>query len=357
VTSHSSQENLDDAGNDRIVFRRLMLAKELFLHGFDHSNRPGSLNKMIAIHNFHNAVEVALRSILLKYEIRGEKQLNIEFEAMLNEIDKYQAFKDRELKLPYRQELRNLNQIRNLVQHHATEPASTAVDESKVITRRALEMICEAYFDINFQSLSPLDMVDDTDLRNLLHISFAAIKKNQLRDALVIGTITYKYAENSILGSLAEPALTFVPRFESPSYDYGDSHKDDPRWRELERALTAINNKLEEISNLAVLSATGMNLADWNNFRFSIPNIAFTLGGTAHFQMNDRELDQEEVESILNFILNTIVGWQLLGLNPTVPTWAIESAKKLVQDNETLAEDNDSLIEKTNVISGMLWKI
>jgi len=83
-----------------------LLAKQLLIHGFNHSERPGALNKMIAVHNFHNAVEVALRCIFLKYEIRGEKQLNIEFGAMLNDIDNHQLFRDKGIKLPYRQELR-----------------------------------------------------------------------------------------------------------------------------------------------------------------------------------------------------------------------------------------------------------
>jgi hypothetical protein len=357
VNSNSAQGNLDDAGNNRIVFRRLMLAKELFLHGLDHSKRPGALNKMIAVHNFHNAVEVVLRSILLKYDIRVEKQLNMTFEVMLSEIDNHPLFRERAIKLPHRQELRNLNQIRNWVQHHAIEPESTTLDDLRVLTRRALEIICESYFEINFQSLTPIEMVDDEDLRTLLGISFTATEKKQLRDALVIGTITYKYAENSILGSLAEPALTFVPSFDFPSYDDWGTHKDDPRWKELQRAMTAINTKLEEISNLSVLSSTGMNLADWNKFHEGTPNVVFTIGGRAHVNLADRELDQEEVRSILNFILNTIIGWQMLGLKPTVPTWGVESAKKLIQDNNALTSDTDSLIAHTDVVSGMLWKI
>jgi hypothetical protein len=336
MSSNSSRENPDNAANNRILFRRLLLAKELFLHGLDHSKRPGALNKMIAVHNFHNAVEVALRSILLKYEIRAEKHLNIEFEAMLNEIDKHQVFKDRELKLPYRQELRNLNQIRNLVQHHAIEPESTTLDDLRVFTRRALEMICESYFQINFQSLTPLDMVDDDDLRNLLCVSFSALDKKQLKDALVIGSIAYKLAESSVLGSVAEPALHFVPRFEDRSRDYTSTREDDSRWKDLASALESINNKLQEVSTLTGLSSTGMNLADRNRFLREMPNIRFAINGHPIIQMMDRQHDEDEIRSLLNLALDTIVDWQMLGLNPIVPTWGRESAKKLVQDSDAL---------------------
>ncbi len=57
------------------TFRRLLLAKQLYLHGLEHSYIKGSLNKMISIHNFHNAIEITLRAIFLRFEIRAEKQL------------------------------------------------------------------------------------------------------------------------------------------------------------------------------------------------------------------------------------------------------------------------------------------
>ena len=113
--------------NTSVTFNRLLLAKQLYLHAFDHSNKAGAINKMISVHDFHNAIEIALRAIFLQYEIRAERQLNITFEAMLNEIDNYPQFKSQGIKLPYRQELRSLNQLRNLVQHHAAEPPSARI--------------------------------------------------------------------------------------------------------------------------------------------------------------------------------------------------------------------------------------
>jgi hypothetical protein len=120
----------------KATYRRLLLAKQLYLHGLKHSRNPGALNKMIAIHNFHNAIETTLRAIFLHYEIRAEKQLNIEFESMLNEIDNNEAFKEKGKRLPYRQEMRNLNQIRNLVQHHVHEPEGSAMEDWRVFTSR-----------------------------------------------------------------------------------------------------------------------------------------------------------------------------------------------------------------------------
>jgi hypothetical protein len=99
-----------------------MLSKQLYEHALDHSRTGAAVDKMIAIHNFHNAIEIVLRATMLEHEIRVERALNIDFEQMLKEIDQFPKFAENGQRLPYRQELRKLNSVRNLVQHHAHEP-------------------------------------------------------------------------------------------------------------------------------------------------------------------------------------------------------------------------------------------
>jgi len=328
-------ENSANESDSRVVFRRLLLAKQLFLHGLDHAERLGQLNKMIAVHNFHNAIEVTLRCILIKYEIRAEKQINVEFEVMLNEIDKYPPFRDKGIKLPYRQEIRNLNQMRNWVQHHAVEPESSTMDYWKVFTRLALETICETYFKVKIQTLTPLDLVANMELRNLLSLAFSVLERGQPRNALIISTIAYKMAENGILGTMGEPALPFVPDLTSGHRDYWDDQgEDDSRWDEVSQALKALNTKLEEVSTLCGLTSSGINLSERKRLRSSMPRVVFAMNGHPHVQMVDLPVEEEEARWVLEFVLNIIIDWQSLGLNPIVPEWGSESARKLVESGD-----------------------
>src|SRR5580765_5661390 len=66
--------------------RRLLLAKQLYQHAIGHAATPGALNKMIAVHNFHNSIEITLRAVLLEYGIRKDRELNIDFEALMNDV-------------------------------------------------------------------------------------------------------------------------------------------------------------------------------------------------------------------------------------------------------------------------------
>ena len=76
----------EDLDRKTTRLRRLMLAKQLYEHALDHSRTGAAADKMIAVHNFHNAIEIVLRAILLEHEIRVERELNIDFEQMLNNI-------------------------------------------------------------------------------------------------------------------------------------------------------------------------------------------------------------------------------------------------------------------------------
>ncbi len=182
----------------RITFRRLLLAKQMFLHGMDHANRAGPLNKIIAIHNLHNAIEIVMRAIFLHYEIRAEKELNIGFENMLTEIDNFEGFKKKNVKLPYRQEMRNLNVTRNLVEHQAVEPASGAMDEYKVFTRRFLQRSYQLYFGQDFETISATDMIEDSNLRDLLSLSFSEIRAANLKKGLTLAEATFYWASRTV---------------------------------------------------------------------------------------------------------------------------------------------------------------
>ena len=83
-------ENLEKQATAR---RRLLLAKQFYEHAMDHSRGGDALGKMIAVHNFHNAIEIVLRAIMLEHEIRPTRELNLNFESLMGEIDQFEKFK------------------------------------------------------------------------------------------------------------------------------------------------------------------------------------------------------------------------------------------------------------------------
>lgn len=194
-----------------VTFRRLLLAKQLYQHGLSHSRKEGALNKMIAVHNFHNAIEILLRSVLLHYDIRPDKELNVTFEVMLNYIDTFKDFKEKGLKIPYRQQLMMLNQNRNHVQHHAVEPESSMMDEWRVFTHRFLENSLDNYFHLNFDEISPIDMLADDTLQETLKEALKCLKDKNLEKCLVLSIVSFQFASETLYQFIPKERTYFSP--------------------------------------------------------------------------------------------------------------------------------------------------
>jgi hypothetical protein len=296
-----SLENVESE-KSRVTFRRLLLAKQLFLHGLDHSQKTGALNKTIAVHNFHNSIEITLRAIFLHHEIRPEKQLNIDFESMLNQIDNEPSFKDQGIRLPYRREMRNLNDVRNLVQHHAVEPVSSTMELWRVFTPRFLKGVCETYFHLDFDSLSPLDMIEDPQLAELLKLASTDIEKQGFKRSLTLSKIAFELSSRAI--------LAFLPQ-----------HKIQTQLVEGLGLIEfkEVNEALEKATFFAALLSSGVNLVDYRLLLSCTPRVHFALSGKPIPQWRYQESNAEDAKWAYDFVVQTIVHWQVLGLSPGVP--------------------------------------
>lgn len=307
---------------DKINFRRLLLAKQLYKHAYEHSYQGGPLNKMIAVHNFHNAIEIALRAILLHYDIRREKQLNIEFEVMLNEIDTYDEFVTKKQRLPYRRELRTLNQLRNLVQHQAVEPETSTMEDWRVFTHRFLQRICEEYFGLDFSSLSSLEMIEDVDLRELLRLALSSIHVDKFGKSVALAKLAFVRASESFFSFLPEQNL------------WVDA---DPYTRELGKIFQHLEQRSHEAMILSGLLASGISLADYQKFQLNTPNISYDSTGRPRVYENQPRIagDKETARWICDFVVNSIVHWQAVGLNPHIVDkgWLREKVKEVIATN------------------------
>lgn len=304
----------NEVHKDIIVFRRLLFSKQIYEHGYIHSNQKGALNKMIAIHSYHNSIEILLRNILLKYEIRPEKQLNIEFEVMINEIDSFDLFKTQNLRIPNRQELRNLNQLRNWVQHHAIEPESSTMDYWTIFSKKFLIEAFANYFNEDFIKISSIDLITDVRLKSILEYSNKAIQNDNFILSANISKLAFVYSVyclNSILPS---------KKYDSFRHNHGIIYSEGGQF--IIQAITTTNERINEVQIFMILQSSGIELLDYKKFVEMSPEV---LLGRGIPQFIEKNISREECEWLLNFVTDAIIKWEYLGFEPTVPTWEIEN--------------------------------
>ncbi len=290
------------------VFRRLLLAKQLYKHGLEHSKYGGALNKMIAVHNFHNAIEIILKAIILHYDIESDNHLDIKFNEMIKAINKHSLFKKKDITLSYQREIRNLNLSRNLVQHHGFEPESSSMDSWRVYTRDFLVQTCQDYFTRSFDDLSPVDLIEDDQLKALLRLSSSVLNENNTEKSVILSSIAFRSACTAIFGTLPEKDSTYLVL---PS---------DCKIRtNILKVFEKIDEKTSNTLYFAALLSSGIKLVDYKRFRSIALPVDFAMDGTLYYYHKKIYPNIEDTLWAHDFVVNTIIYWQTLGLKPSVP--------------------------------------
>jgi hypothetical protein len=324
--------------SDPAVIRRLVLAKQLYLHGSDHSMRPSPLDKMIGVHNLHNALEIVLRAIMLSFDIRAEKELNISFENLWTEIANAKSVKDRGLRLSYSRDLRKLNQARNLVQHDALEPTSGTMEDWRVLTSRFLRQTYQDFFGLDFDQLSTIDFVADADIRNLLRAAERQLSRGSWIQAVQLSKVAFQAASESL--------HEFLPSegFNSPFF-VASGLRHEGASVSLERAVESIFKRIRATELFAAVVSSGVAVADYKQLEQNSPNVVFAIGGNPILQSRDKKrLDAEETAKwVFNFCSTAILNWQAMGMEPKLrlvrPDGLREWLKKLESATDAEASD------------------
>jgi hypothetical protein len=283
-----------------IARRRLLLVKQLYQHALGHAEIPGAINKMIAVHNFHNAIEITLRAVLLEHGVRPEKELNIDFESMLNEVPKVKG-----KGVPLRQQLRTLNQKRNHVQHAASEPPDSDMAEWKAFTANFLSIAFTRYFDVDFATVSAVGLVEDPRLRTLLEHSARHLHAGEAKEAACSQKLTMYHATRALLSTLGRRRHFWtmgVPK------ELADAMKTTKEW-------------LDDVEENSVLLASGVSLASLARFRRVKVIVMMTIVGRPVFQAapgTSDNLDLDELRWCHEFVVDAVIRWQVSGLEPQV---------------------------------------
>lgn len=330
MTTDSSTSDATLSNTDAkaiLAVRRLLLAKEMYLHGLEHSYSLDGLSKMIAVHNFHNAIEISLRAIFLYFEIRAERELNIDFESMLNEIASSQAFKDKKLKLPYRQEMRSLNLERNLVQHHAHEPTPSVMDEYRIFARKFLEKVCQDCFGLDWGNISRIDMLEDPSLKSVLNLSLKSIKEKKFSKSMGLSKFAFHLASQKIVDFLPEErfltSFFITPRGEM--------------FEILKEPIEKLVEKIRKAEEYSALLSSGINLVDWKRFETVTSRIVINVGGYPNASEYP-DLTENDTQWAHEFVLNTFLHWQTIGLTPIIPEIYKNLINKVTKDNGAILE-------------------
>lgn len=314
----------------RVTLSRLLLAKQMYLHGLEHSQKTGEtdldINHMIAVHDLHNAVEIVLRTIIFYYDLQEElggligKKRYVGFYDIFGKIDKLPTFKKQNITLPYRENIDDLNNLRNLAQHSSYNPANSEIWQ--VFTHLFLKKVYRIYFGVDLDTLSLLKLVKDDGLKALLSLSLERIRTSRFDESLALSSFALELSIDSVFDIPDENESTALDSalFGSGFDDLLD--KEDISWNVFYSGFRRLQRQVNRAEAYAILSSSGVNLVDYQKFTRLTPSMYGCSENSIKFRWTqgaEKHSDETAARYAHEFATEIIVNWQILGLTPSVP--------------------------------------
>lgn len=164
---------------DPTTFRRLVLAKRIYLHGCTHASQKDNISKMIAIHNFDNAIEFVLKCLATRYNVVSSTKADFSFKQLWDMINK-EIPND----LPLKTEMFNLHDLRNGVQHAGNIPDHASVIMNQGYSEEFFRRVVTTYFHVSYDQLNLAQLIEKKEIRRGILWAEDALESQQYKKCM-----------------------------------------------------------------------------------------------------------------------------------------------------------------------------
>ncbi len=158
--------------------RRLILTKKLYLLGCSHASTKDEVSRMLAIHNFDNAVEMILKCIATKYDVVSSSRQEYKFKDLWDEIQK------KRVNLPLKDQMFSLHDLRNIVQHQGDIPPVEAITKYKGYVEDFFKEITEKEFGVSYDELYLSELIENEKLRDKIQKAEKAFEEGKYKECI-----------------------------------------------------------------------------------------------------------------------------------------------------------------------------
>jgi len=280
-----------------LEFRRLILAKKMFLHGCDHASGKDEISRMFAIHHFDNSIELILKCAADKSKIDYPTKSNIKFNQLID------ALKEKNENFPQYDQILAQHTMRNEIQHQANIPSFEDVTKFKIYTEDFLKKVCKEIFRTSFEKLYLSQLIYDGKLRGKIRSAERAYEKNDFKRCIIlsenaISDAAFVFANIYSKAGLLTQFWTASEEFKNVIKDgYADQYKKESFYkpvRELSQAMLQLG-----------MASTGMQFLD--EYRMDFLKLMMTVNKIEKLTADKLK---EEAQFSLNFVTNLILKWQ-----------------------------------------------
>jgi len=291
--------------DNSITVKRLTYIKYLYQQGVEQSKLPETIAGF-SLMQFHDSVEMFL---LLVAENLGEKKFHKwDFMEYWSNIDS----------LTMRDAMDVMKQRRVSLKHHGSFPSHDDVVESCINVGTFLRENTRIHFDIDFDSISLIDLISYEGARDFLQKASDDIKEGKLHASLTNSRLAFdslldEYEENKQhwFHSIYDVGKRQGKNYEAFVRDASLKNKEQSNKRWFEEITKTVN----ELRDVTKITALGIDYKRYALFKSATPHITRFLGGGYNVEceaslVNRVNLSKDLCSMCINFVIDSAVKLQ-----------------------------------------------
>lgn len=191
----------------------LSRANQFMAHALSHSTGTSSLDRMITVHGLDSGIENLLRIVIQHLDVESATGRNLdttELGGLAGETNRF--LKDNYgIPLPYLSEIKQIRQIRNLVQHGMVD-AGPDIPRCCTIAERFFDRVLNGVFGIQREDIRVASLIHNDEVKRHLVAAEQGIDKGMFLESVVASRNAFENAlferrKHSALRLFALPVL------------------------------------------------------------------------------------------------------------------------------------------------------
>ncbi len=324
---------------DQSIISRLVFAKRLYIHGHEHAVNGTELDRMLAIHGFDNSIELSLKCVLTFFLESVNRNEEKAFGLLWAAIDSILASKSLP-PLPKKQDMMRLHDARNGSQHYGNIPSDQDIKRFDFYTEDFLKYLLENVFKLKYEELFMSSLVSNGQIKSILTDSEQLFGKNDFAGSIQMAAKAFAIAqviagkENTSRYSRRHASFGLIKNFRLSNRglsSWGSGLPDDIAGgvihiirkvlqdvdSDIERNIqTPVNDFARDLSQEIEVLRLDLPYLEYSRFERVSPRVYFTGRGEKPeiIDKDPKNYTRDNAVFCYNFVLETVLKWQLLGV-------------------------------------------
>ena len=287
--------------NKEIITKRLTFIKQLFKIGIAQSYQAESV-AFFSILSFHDSIEMFLILLAEKKNIKSEK---------FNFMDYWEKIPDLTLK----ESMRNLNDRRKNIKHKGLLPAKSEIEISRVSTIEFFDQNTKAQFNIDFQDISLLELINYPIVLKYLKKSEKYLNESQFNESIENAAFAFDelittYENNKSFWN--QSPFFFGDRIRSiSSRRILQSISITERSHDFEDFIDSMKESVQAIQKATKIMGFGIDYKEYAMFKILTPTITRLMSGQLIAEiMRKKKWTPENCQYCIDFVIDSALKLQ-----------------------------------------------